>query len=562
MIQDFFKKLVKAQKDLNREKIEEIVNELHKLNVYRFNWVRDVFEQTHVKERASKTALVWRDMDSKDESRLTYYEMDVLANKVLNTFRKHGLNKGSVIYLMTKVHPMHWAVFLAVIKGGLVVVPSATNLTVSELKYRFSDLKPDAVVADSLRAPVLEEALGSLPVKKFLIDDKKWGWNAFEEESTNAEPTDTYKDDVVLNYFTSGTTGMPKRVLHTATSYPLGSITTASFMGINEEDVHLNLSATGWAKFAWSSFFSPLLVGATVAAINYEGKLDPKRYLTEVEDLRVSSFCAPPTAWRQFIGLELGAYKLDRLRSIVSAGEPLNPEVIKLWKEKFGVIIRDFYGQTETTAIIGNFPFLKIKPGSMGIPHPLYDVVLLDENGVAITKPHETGYIAIKLNPRPIGLFLGYSDQNKNQEVFKGGYYYTGDKAYMDEDGYFFFVGRGDDVIKTSDYRVGPFEVESALLEHPAVVEAAVVGVPDPIRWQLVKAFVVIRKEYAPSRELAEEIREKAKVVLSPYKVPRIIEFVDELPKTISGKIRRIELRKLEEERRKRGEKPKNEFSF
>jgi len=562
MIQDFFQKFISVQNQLDYESLIKLSKELYQLDISKFNWVRDVFEGIHVKERGSKRLLIWKDMNTGEESYLTYYEMSLSTNRILNTLRKHGLRKGSVVYLMTKIHPAHWAVFLATIKGGFIIVPSATNLTVSELKYRFSDLKPDAVISDSLRAQKVEEALESLKVPKFLIDGKREGWLEFEEESTNAAAEDTKKDDVIINYFTSGTTGMPKRVIHTATTYPIGSMSTASIIGVKESDIHLNLSATGWAKFAWSSFFSPLLVGATVVGLNYEGKLDNKKYLEEVENIGVTSFCAPPTAWRQFVTLDLNQFKLEKLRSVVSAGEPLNPEIIKIWRDRYGLTIRDFYGQTETTALIGNFPFLKVKPGSMGKPHPFYNIVLLDDEGKEITKPYETGHIAIKLQPRPIGLFLGYSDEKKNQEVFRGGYYYTGDKAYFDEEGYFYFVGRGDDVIKTSDYRVGPFEVESALLEHPAVAEAAVVGVPDPNRWQIVKAFVVLKKGYTPSKELAEEIREKVKTLLSPYKVPRIIEFVDDLPKTISGKIRRVELRKMEEEKIKKGEKGKYEYFF
>ncbi|MEM4372917.1 MAG: AMP-binding protein, partial [Metallosphaera sp.] len=281
-VQDFFRKFIEFQNSPNEKSLQEIVKLLGQLDLRRFNWVRDVFENIHVMARGSKTALIWRDMNTGEEAKLSYHELSLMSNRVLNTLRKHGLKKGDVVYLMTKVHPMHWAVFLAVIKGGFVMVPSATNLTVTEMKYRFSDLKPSAIISDSLRAPVMEEALGSLKVEKFLIDGKRETWNSLEDESSNAEPEDTRGEDVIINYFTSGTTGMPKRVIHTAVSYPVGSITTASIVGVRESDLHLNLSATGWAKFAWSSFFSPLLVGATVVGINYEGKLDTRRYLGEV----------------------------------------------------------------------------------------------------------------------------------------------------------------------------------------------------------------------------------------------------------------------------------------
>jgi 4-hydroxybutyrate---CoA ligase (AMP-forming) len=563
-LQSLIREFISLQeRGFTEDKIKEFFQNLVKVDLTKFNWVRDVVEQVHLKDRASKTALHWRDMSTGEEETLTYHQLSLMANKVLNHLRKAGMRKGDPLYLMTRVHPLHWATFMASLKGGFVLVPSATNLTVNELRYRFSDLRPKAIVSDTLRARTVEEALGEMKVEKFLIDGKKQGWNSLEDgEVTNAEAEDTMGNDVVINYFTSGTTGMPKRVIHTAVSYPLGSLSTASIIGVKESDRHLNLSATGWAKFAWSSFFSPLLVGSTIVGLNYEGRLDSRKYLSEVEALGVTSFCAPPTAWRQFVTLNLKEFRMDKLRSVVSAGEPLNPEVMKAWREGTGLVIRDFYGQTETTAMVGNFPFMAVKPGSMGKPHPLYNVTLVDDEGREITRPNEIGHIAVRLVPRPLGLFMGYSDQKKNEEAFRYGYYFTGDKAYMDEDGYFYFVSRGDDVIKTSDYRVGPFEVESALLEHPAVAEAAVVASPDPVRYQLVKAFVVLKPGYVPSEQLAKEIREKVKSLLSYYKVPRIIEFVSELPKTISGKIRRVELRRLEEERRRRGEKGEHEYFF
>ncbi|MCY0859395.1 MAG: acyl--CoA ligase [Sulfolobaceae archaeon] len=554
-----------AQDSGDKERVISVLKELNKITFpEKFNWFSDIFEKLY--EGSRKDAIIWYDMDKREEQRIKYDEVVRETNKLVNFLRSHGVNKGDPVYLATPVIPQHWFAFLSGYKGGFIIVPSAINLTTYEFKYRFGDLKPKAIIADYETASRIDEALGGLkPNVKLLVDGKREGWISYDEvdkESDKAEPAETSPKDEVLYYFTSGTTGMPKRVRHTMVSYPFGHFSTASIIGVKSSYVHLNLSAPGWAKFAWSSIFSPFIVGATVLGINYK-RLDYERYLNLVAEYEVNSFCAPPTAWRGFIILDLKKFKFPKLEQVVSAGEPLNPEVIKAWKEAFGLTIRDFYGQTETTAMVGNMPWDDVTPGSMGRPSPLYDIVLLDDNFNEITKPYEIGHIAVRLSKwRAIGLFQGYSDENKNKEAFIGNYYLTGDKAYFDENGKFYFVSRADDVIKTSDYRVGPFEVESALLEHPAVAEAAVVGSPDPRRWQVVKAFIVLKPGYKPSEDLARDIREHVKKLLPSFKVPRIIEFVPELPKTISGKIRRNVLRQQEEERRKKGEKGEYEYFF
>ena len=562
VINDFIGKAGKINSD---EELLNIIDRLNKAEIpSKFNWVSEVYEGIHVKNHPSKTALIWYDMSTKEEEKYSYSDLISKANKLLNFLRSRGIGKGKTVYVMTPVFPELWIAYLALIKGGIVIIPAATNLTPYELKIRFSESKPDVVIADEKSAERIDEALGQLSPLKIVVRGKRDGWIQYEEvekESDKADAEPTSPDDPIFNFFTSGTTGLPKRVIHTALSYPVGHISTASIIGLSQEDLHLNLSAPGWAKFAWSSFFAPLIVGATVLGINYYGKLDSDKYLDLVESYGVTSFCAPPTAWRQFVLTDLNKRKFEKMEKVVSAGEPLNPEIIKIWKDKFGLVIRDFYGQTETTAMIGNMPYFEVVPGSFGKPFPMYDIRLVDDEGNEITKPYEVGHIVVRLDKwRPIGLFKGYSDPARNSAVFRGVYYYTGDKAYFDEKGHWYFVGRGDDVIKTSDYRVGPFEVESALLEHPAVAEAAVVGSPDPIRWQVVKAFIVLKPGYTPSEELARDIYQHTKKLLSSYKVPRIIEFVDELPKTISGKIKRNELRKLEEERKKKGEKGKYEY--
>jgi acyl-coenzyme A synthetase/AMP-(fatty) acid ligase len=342
-------------------------------------------------------------------------------------------------------------------------------------------------------------------------------------------------------------------------------LSTSNVIGIRAGDIHNNLSQPGWAKWAWSTFFAPLNVGAASTGF-YQSKFEGSRYLEAVSEYKVNVFCAPPTAWRAFMLLDLGKFKFDALRESVSAGEPLNPEIIQKWKKFTGTEIRDFYGQTESTAMIGNPPWYKGKvvPGSFGRPTFLYDVILADDEGNEITKHDEVGHIVIKTDRwRPVGLFDQYvGDADKMKEVFVKDYYYTGDRASFDEKGYWWFVGRADDVIKSSDYRVGPFEVESALVEHVAVAESAVVGSPDPQRWQLVKAFVILKPGLEPSRELALGIFKHCTGVLAKFKIPRIVEFVPELPKTISGKIRRVELRQFERTRREKNEKGLHEYFY
>lgn len=537
-----------------------------------FNWAEEVFEGIHVKERGNQTALLWVDIEKGDEKKFTYEEFAAEGNRLVNYLRGHGVEKEDSFYMMIPLLPEIWFSTYATVKGGFVGVPTAVTMTVRDLEYRFNTYPPQAIIADENSAKVIDEAIektGVKPKVKIVIGDRK-GWESYDNiksEKSEAEAAKTKVDDIVFCFFTSGTTGLPKRVVHTATSYPLGHLITAMIINVQPGDVHNNLSAPGWAKYAWSSFFPPLTVGATTTGFYYAGRLDGDKYLDAIASYNVNTFCAPPTAWRLFMLVDLKKFDFASLRDVVSAGEPLNPELYDQWKKYTDTEIRDFYGQTESAAMIGNPPWYKggkIIPGSFGRPTFMYDITLVDDEGNEITKPGEVGHIVVRLDRwRPIGLFKEYmGNPEKMKEVFVGNYYYTGDKAYFDEKGYWFFVGRADDVIKTSDYRVGPFEVESALIEHPAVAEAAVVGSPDPIRYQLVKAFVILKPGYEPSRDLALELFKHCRNILARYKIPRIIEFVPDLPKTISGKIRRIELRKLEEEKKKKGEKGEHEFFY
>ncbi|MFW6333405.1 MAG: acyl-CoA synthetase [Thermodesulfobacteriota bacterium] len=536
----------------------------------KFNWAAEIFEGLHVKERGDQPALIWTDLDTDAERQFTYKEMAANGNKFLNFIRHRGVEKGDNLYMLTPIVPETWFASFAGLKGGLVSVPTATSMTEREIQFRFESYKPDVIISYEALTDLVDDALktvGCTPKAKIVLG-KKDGWVSYEElegESPEAVPAEVGKDDVLFCFFTSGTTGLPKRVGHSATSYPVGHLSTAVIQGLEPGKVHHNLSAPGWAKWAWSSFFAPLNVGATATGFAFTA-LDAEKYIATIAKFKVSSFCAPPTAWRAFVGLDLTKYDFSAMSYSLSAGEPLNPEVIQQWKKATGTEIRDFYGQTESTAMIGNPPWMegKMRFGSFGHPSPMYDIILTDDEGNQITTPDEPGHIVVRLSKwRAMGLFQEYiDDPEKTRAAFQKNLYFTGDKASFDEDGYWWFVGRSDDVIKSSDYRVGPFEVESALVEHPAVMEAAVVGSPDPKRYQLVKAYVILSKGHEPSKDLALDLFKHTINVLAKFKIPRIIEFVDELPKTISGKIRRVELRETEESKKKEEAASANEYYY
>ena len=532
-----------------------------------FNWAADVFEPLHVTGRANGTALLFLD-DAGQPSRFTFAELAARGNRLLNLLRERGLRRGDTVFVMLPVVPEVWFSYYAAIKGGLVLVPAATILTEKDIQYRFSQLQPAAVLADPASAEKIdaaERALGKSATVKIVVGGARPGWLSTEALSAygeKAEAERTRSSDTLLIFFTSGTTGLPKMVVHTHASYPIGHLATAAWIGVRAGDLHYNISQPGWAKFAWSSFFAPLTVGATVFAYGYAGRFLAAKHLEAIQDHKVTTFCSAPTVWRMFVLEDLSKYRFS-LREVVSAGEPLNPEVIVAWRLATGLTIRDGYGQTESTLMVGNLPDEDVKLGSMGRPSFLYDVFLADEHGQEVS-PNEEGDIAVHLDPRPIGLFAKYvgPDADRYAQVFANNLYRTGDRAYRDAEGRLWFVGRSDDVIKASDYRIGPFEVESALLEHPAVAEAAVVGSPHAIRGNVVKAFVVLRPGRAPSKALADDLFQFTRANLTPYKAPKIIEFVSELPKTISGKIRRVELRSKEVEARSGPSRKPEEYFF
>lgn len=543
--------------------------ELYDLKVEKpstFNWVTEIFENINIKDHPNAPALLWT--DGKQTHHFTFSEISKQSNRFLNFLRRCGVQQQDVLFSQIPLLPANWLCYLVAMKGGFRLVPSATILSVHDIVYRFGKLMPRVVIADSDNAVKIDEAetlSGKFVPLKIIVNAARAGWTSFEEidkEADYADPAKTKSDDALFLFFTSGTTGMPKIVTHTHLTYPLGHLTTASWIGLKHGDVHYNISQPGWAKFAWSSFFAPWNMGATIFAFHQAGRFNAKEQLRMLEKHKITTFCSPPTVLRMLILEDLKSYKLN-VRECVAAGEPLNPEIIETWEKGTGITIRDGYGQTESSCLVANLPGSKLKFGSMGKPTFLYDIVIADEDGNELPASEE-GNITIKTSTgKPNGIFSDYfGDPEKKKEVFKHGLYYTGDKAYKDEDGYIWFVGRDDDVIKASDYRVGPFEVESVLLEHESVVESAVVGSPHPVKGFEVKAFIILAAGHTPNRKLADEIFAYSRKNLAPYKMPRIVQFVTELPKTISGKIRRVELRAGEAQRKAKNQKAEHEYVY
>jgi acetyl-CoA synthetase len=508
----------------------------------RFNWALDWFDV--IAEGNRRTALHVVEEDG-SEQKLGFGELAERSNRVAVFFRRHGVERGDRVLMMLGNSVPIWEVMLAAMKLGAVVIPATTLLTADDLRDRLDRGNVKHVVTDAAGAEKLRAVPGGYT--KFCVGERMAGWihyaHAYDEPAIFIPHADTNANDPLLLYFTSGTTAKPKLVLHTHTSYPVGHLSTMYWLGLREGDVHLNVSSPGWAKHAWSNFFAPFNAGATVFVHNY-ARFHGQRMLDVLARHEITTMCAPPTVWRMLILEDLAAHPV-KLREAISAGEPLNPEVIERVRSAWGITIRDGYGQTETTCQIGNPPGQPIKPGSMGRPMPGYRVALLDAEG----READEGEIALSLSPRPTGLMAGYlDDPTLNEFVTRDGYYRTGDVAVRDADGYVTYVGRADDVFKSSDYRISPFELESALIEHEAVAEAAVVPSPDPVRGVVPKAFVILKPGHPPSRALALEVFRFVRRRLAPYKRVRRLEFSD-LPKTISGKIRRVELRRAEERR-------------
>ncbi|MDD4166339.1 MAG: AMP-binding protein, partial [Endomicrobiaceae bacterium] len=517
-----------------------------------FNFGFDVVDEIAAKEPGKK-AMVWCD-EKGDHREFTFEDIKKYSNKTANFFKSLGIKKGDAVMLILKRRFEFWFTIIALHKIGAVPIPATHLLTEKDIVYRnnAADIKMIVSVATDNVPCAVDKAQPKSQTLKFkvAVNGEVAGWHNFDKEiEKQSDVFDrpkgldaTKNDDKFLLYFTSGTTGMPKMVLHDFT-YPLGHMITATWQNLKENGLHLTVADTGWAKSAWGKLYGQWICGCTVFVYDYE-KFTPKELLEVISKYGVTSFCAPPTIYRYFIKENVKKYDLSKLKYCTIAGEPLNPEVYNQWKDLTGLKLMEAFGQTEMVSLLCNFPWMEPKIGSMGKPSPLYDVDIVDENGNSC-EAGEVGQIVVRIgDKKPIGLFCGYyRDEALTKKVWHDGMYYTGDTAYKDEDGHYWFVGRADDIIKSSGYRIGPFEVESALMEHPSVLECAITAVPDPDRGQIVKATIVLAKGYVASEELKKEIQNHVKRVTAPYKYPRIVEFVKELPKTISGKIRRVQIR-------------------
>ena len=513
-----------------------------------FNFGRDVVDRFAATDPA-RPALLWRDAAGR-ERRLAFGEVREGSDRVARGLHDLGLRPGEPVIVMLPRVPEWQLALLGALKAGALVIPSSTILRPKDVAYRAQHSGATCLVTTDEQAAALEPARGELAGLRQRIALRTpdgpplpGGWLDWEEllRAAEARPPEvaTRASDPALVYYTSGTTGPPKAVLHAHGYTWAQRYTSTVWHGLRDGERIWTTSDTGWAKAAYGVLFGPWSVGAEV--VLFHGRFEPRSELALLAELDPQVFCAPPTEFRLLVKEDLRGLRVPRLREVVSAGEPLNPEVIRAWRDATGLTIRDGYGQTETILLIGNFPGLPVRPGSMGLPMPGHEVAVIDEDGRVL--PHgEVGDIALR--GAPPSLFRGYwKDAAATQACRRGDWYLTGDRAYRDPDGWFWFVGRADDVIISAGYRIGPFEVESALVEHPGVLEAAAVAAPDPVRGAIVKAYVVLRPGVAPSEALARELQEHVKKVTAPYKDPRAVEFVEALPKTVSGKIRRVELR-------------------
>ena len=529
-----------------------------------FNFAFDVLDRkAHLTPGASCVCHI---DDSFIRREYTYRDMSRASARVANALKSLGIKKGDRVILMLHRRVEWWQTMLGLHKLGAVAIPSPAQLTPHDVEFRCRQSKARAIIADHLLCPGIESIRESLPDLDFCIQvgsedpetgemsplpSRRWlDYATLVETASPVFPRPLSSEelacgsDPLLIFFSSGTTGMPKMVLHNH-EYPLGHYFTATYWhNLEPSDMHMAVADTGWAKAAWGKIYGQWMAGATILVYDFRGKFKPANLLRVITEFGVNSFCAPPTVYRHLIQEDLSRYDFSKLRHCAAAGEPLNESVIRAWKRGTGVNIHEGFGQSETSLIVATLPTMEVRPGSIGKPIPGWEVALLDEDGNPCL-PGEEGEICVRVaGKRPYGLFTGYLRENGELvEPWRNGWYHTGDKAHMDTDGYYWFFGRVDDLIKTSGYRVGPFEVESALVSHPAVLEAAVTGVPDPVRGQAIKASIVLAGDHFPSQQLIREIQEYVKSITAPYKYPRIIEFVKELPKTISGKIKRAEIR-------------------
>ena len=518
-----------------------------------FNFGFDVVDKWA--QDRTKMALISVDSTGKQARYHTFWDLKILSDKYANVLKSQGIKKGDRVFVMLPRIPEWYVVMLGSFKIGAIPMPATTLLTAKDIEYRITQAEASMAITDFENSDKVNSAAGGCPTLKSLVvvGGDRQGWFSFADQIESASTVldtieTTRSDDPLLIYFTSGTVGYPKMVVHTQASCAIGHILTAKYWhDLKPTDLMWTLSDTGWAKAAYGKLFGQWSIGAAVMQHDARGRFDAQMTLEMIGRYGVTSFCAPPTAYRMMVLENLGRYDFTYLRHCTGAGEPLNPEVMKQWEDGAGLKIYDGYGQTETVLLVGNFRCNEIKPGSMGKPVPGFTIRIVDDNGNEVPDGEE-GQIAVKIKPdRPVGLFKEYWRSPEAMSAsFLGDWYLTGDKAYKDSDGYFWFVGRADDVIISAGYRIGPFEVESALIEHPAVAESAVVASPDEMRGEVVKAFVILAPGYVPSEELVDSLQTHVRNTTAPYKYPRLVEFVSELPKTVSGKIRRVELRQME----------------
>jgi len=512
-----------------------------------YNFTTDVIDVLAA-QRPDDLAMLWVDGDRAPEA-ISFGTLSGAAARSATVLRQAGVKKGDTVLILLSREREWWEIMLACLRIGAIASPGTVQLSPKDIAYRVDAATARCIVSSADTAQKVDEASLPADMKLIHIGGRRPGWLDYAAEFAAARPLataeNTLRHDDALCYFTSGTTGYPKMTIHTHEYTAAHQITGDYWLNLAPGDLHWNLSDTGWAKAAWSSLFGPWQQGAAIF-VHHSRDFDVEAVLTLLEDHAVSTLCAPPTAYRMFVRHGLEGRSFSRLRHCVSAGEPLNPEVIDMWRAATGLEIYDGYGQTETVLLCGNRPGAQ-RQGSMGKPAPGFHMAVIDENGAELPHGRE-GDIALSIaRGRPPGLFKEYrGDPDRTASVFRGDWYLTGDRGLVDEDGFFWFVGRSDDVILSSGYRIGPFEVESALFEHPAVAESAVVASPDPTRGEVVKAFVILSAGYTPSNQLVEELQAHVKTTTAPYKYPRKIDFVATLPKTISGKIRRKELRDAE----------------
>lgn len=517
-----------------------------------FNFGTDVIDR-RASERPAACALFWA--GATGQRHISFGAFAGRTDRIANGLEAMGLRRGDRVLLVLPALVEWWESMVGLMKAGIIAIPATPLLTSKDIAYRVQSAGVDAVITDADGAAKVDAVAASLTGLRFKIavcENRReipGGWDSFEEALGGApalrEPTRTRSDEAALIYFTSGTTGLPKMVLHTHASYGIGHRLTGEFwLGLHPGDLHWNISDTGWAKTAYAALFGPWIAGSGIFVRHKPGKFDAADVLRQLGEHPISSVCGAPTIYRMLLQQDLAGFRPKALRQCMAAGEPLNPVVFERWQAATGFSIREGYGQTETVVLCCCPPEVGIRPGSMGLPPPGIDLAVLGADGEPLP-PGEVGEIAVKMTPqRPVGLFQEYwKNAAATAEVFRDGWYHTGDCASTDADGFFWFVARADDVITSSAYRIGPFEVENALMQHPAVAEVAVVGKPDPVRTEIVKAFIVLADGHAPSDALKRELQEHTRRTTAPYKYPREIEFLDELPKTVSGKVRRVELR-------------------